>query len=74
MIENIQGITGLMRGTECRGVNMLKPVEIRKIYLRTKTDKEGFSTLSLADEKSGTMLQIEVNEDAKELLKTLLEE
>ena len=25
MIENIQGITGLMRGTECRGVNMLKP-------------------------------------------------
>lgn len=74
MVENIQGITGLMRGTECRGVNMLKPVEIRKIYLRTKTDKEGFSTLSLADEKLGTMLQIEVNEDAKELLRTLLEE
>lgn len=74
MIENIQGVTGLLRGAECRGVNMLKSVEIRKIYLRTKTDKEGFSTLSLADEKSGTMLQIEVNEDAKELLRTLLEE
>ena len=74
MIENIQGLTGLLRGVDCRGVNMIKPVEIRKIYLRTKTDKEGFSTLSLADEKLGTMLQIEVNEEAKELLKLLLEE
>ena len=74
MIENIQGLTGLLRGVECRGVNMIKPVEIRHIYLRTKTDKEGFSTLSLADEKLGTMLQIEVNEEAKELLKLLLEE
>ena len=74
MVENIQGITGFMRGTECRGVNMLKPGEIRKIYLRTETDKDGFSTLSLADEKAETMLLIEVNEDAKELLKTLLEE
>ena len=74
MIENIQGLTGLLRGTECKGVNMIRPVEIRKIYLRTKTDKSGFSTLSLADEKAGTMLQIEVNEEAKELLKSLLEE
>lgn len=74
MVENIQGITGLMRGCECRGVNMLKPVEIRQIYLRTKTDKEGFSTLSLADEKLRIMLQIEVNEEVKELLKALLEE
>ena len=73
MIENIQGITGLMRGCECRGVNMVKPAEIRKIYLRTKTDKEGFSTLSLADEKLRTMLQIEVNDDVKELLRALTE-
>lgn len=73
MIENIQGLTGLLRGCECRGVNMVKPVEVRKIYLRIKTDKEGFSTLSLADEKFGTMLQIEVNEEAKELLKSLTE-
>ena len=71
MIENIQGLTGLLRGVECRGVNMIKPVEIRKIYLRTKTDKEGFTTLSLADEKSGIMLQIEVNEDVKELLRKM---
>ena len=74
MIENIQGLTGLLRGVECRGVNMVKPVEIRKIYLRTKTDKEGFSTLSLSDEKLGTMLQIEVNDEAKELLKILTED
>lgn len=74
MIENLQSLTGLLRGTECRGMNMLKPVEIRKIYLRTKTDKEGFSTLSLADEKLGTMLQIEVNDDVKELLKALTED
>ena len=74
MIENIQGITGLMRGCECRGINMLKPVEIRKIYLITNTDKDGFSTLSLVDEKSGTMLQIEVNADVKEVLRILLED
>ena len=74
MIENIQGITGLLRGTECRGVNMVHPVEIRSIHLRIKTDKEGFSTLSLADEKARTMLQIEVNDDVKELLKSLTEE
>ena len=73
MIENIQGITGLMRGCECRGVNMVRPLEVRKIYLGTKTDKEGFSVLSLTDEKRRTMLLIEVNDDVKELLRALLE-
>ena len=73
MIENIQGITGLIRGCECRGVNMVRPLEVRKIYLRTKTDKEGFSTLSLTDEKLRIMLLIEVNDDVKELLRALVE-
>ena len=72
-VEKIKGLTGDMFGCETRGVNLKHPVEIRSIYVRSKT-AGGYSTLSLADEKSGTMLQIEVNEDVKVLLKALLEE
>ena len=72
-VEKIKGITGDMFGCKARGVNMRHPVEIRSIYVRSKT-ANGYSTLSLADEKAGAMLQIEVNDDVKELLRALLEE
>ena len=72
-VEKIKGITGDMFGAKTRGVNMKRPVEIREMYVRSKTSKDGFSTLSITDEKAGIMLQIDVNEDVKELLKALLE-
>lgn len=71
MLETINGITGELYGVKARGVNMKHPVEIRSMYVRGKTSKDGFSTLSIADEKSGIMLQIEVNEDVKELLRKM---
>lgn len=73
MIEVINGITGEMYGAKARGVNMKHPVEIHSMYVRSKTSKDGFSTLSIADEKSGIMLQIEVNDDVKELLRKMEE-
>ena len=72
-VEKIKGITGDMLGCKARGVNMKHPVEIRSIYVRSKT-ANGYSTLSLADEKAGIMLQIEVNEDVKEIFKKIMEE
>lgn len=71
MLEVINGITGEMYGAKARGVNMKHPVEIRSMYVRSKTSKDGFSTLSIADEKAGIMLQIEVNDDVKELLRKM---
>lgn len=49
-ITKIKGITGDMFGCKARGVNLKHPVEIRSIYVRSKT-AGGYSTLSLADEK-----------------------
>ena len=74
MLDIINGMTGEMYATKARGVNMKHPVEIRSMYVRSKTSKDGFSTLSITDEKAGLMLQIEVNEDVKELLKGLTED
>ena len=74
MLDIINGITGEMYGAKARGINMKHPVEIRSMYVRSKTSKDGFSTLSITDEKAGLMLQIEVNEDVKELLKGLTED
>ena len=71
MLEVINGITGEMYGAKARGVNMKHPVEIRSMYVRSKTSKDGFSTLSISDEKAGIMLQIEVNDDVKELLRKM---
>ena len=42
-IEKIKGITGDMFGCKARGINMKHPVEIRSIYVRSKT-ADGFST------------------------------
>ena len=72
-VEKIKGITGDMFGCKARGVNMKHPVEIRSIYVRSKTT-DGFSTLSLADEKDNILLQIEVNDDVKEIFKKIMEE
>lgn len=72
-VDTIKGITGEMYGAKARGVNMKHPVEIRSMYVRSKTSKDGFSTLSITDEKAGIMLQIEVNDDVKELLKKMEE-
>ena len=72
-VEKIKGITGDMFGCKARGVNMKHPVEIRSIYVRSKT-ADGFSTLSLADEKDNILLQVEVNDDVKEIFKKIMEE
>lgn len=71
MLEVVNGIYGEMYGAKARGVNMKHPVEIRSMYVRSKTSKDGFSTLSITDEKAGIMLQIEVNDDVKELLRKM---
>ena len=73
-MEEIKGITGLMYGAKARGVNMKHPVEIRSIKCQIKVDSEGFATFSMRDEKDNIMLQIEVNDDVKELVKKLVEE
>ena len=72
-VEKIKGITGDMFGCKARGVNMRHPVEIRSILVRSKTT-DGFSTLSLKDEKDNILLQIEVNDDVKEIFKKIMEE
>ena len=72
-VEKIKGITGDMFGCKARGVNLKHPAEIRSIYVRSKT-ADGYSTLSLADEKDKIMLQIEVNDEVKEIFKKIMEE
>lgn len=73
-IEKIKGITGDMFGCKARGINMRHPVEIRSLKCQIKIDSEGFATFSMRDEKDNIMLQIEVNDDVKELVKKLTEE
>ena len=73
-VKKIKGITGDMFGAKTRGVNMKHPVEIRAMYVRSKTSKDGFTTLSITDEKAGIMLQIDVNDDVKEIFKIIMEE
>lgn len=72
--EKIKGITGDMFGCKARGVNMRHPAEIRSLKCQIKVDSNGFATFSMRDEKDNIMLQIEVNEDVKELLRALLED
>ena len=72
-LEKIKGITGDMFGCKARGVNMKHPVEIRSILARSKITDD-FSTLSFADEKDNILLQIEVNDDVKEIFKKIMEE
>ena len=74
MIEEIKGITGLMYGAKARGINMGHPVEIRSIKCQIKVGTDGFATFSMRDEKDNIMLQIEVNDDVKELIRKLTEE
>ena len=73
-IERIKGITGDMFKCKGRGVNMKHPVEIRSIKCQIKIDSAGFATFSMRDEKDNIMLQIEVNDDFKELVRKLTED
>lgn len=73
-VEKIKGITGDMFGCKARGINMKNPVEIRSLKCQIKIDKDGFATFSMRDEKNNIMLQIEVNDDVKELVRKLTEE
>ena len=72
-IEKIKGITGDIFGCKTRGINMRHPAEIRSLKCLIKVDSDGFATFSIKDEKDNIMLQIEVNDDVKELLRALLE-
>lgn len=73
-VEKIKGITGDMFGCKARGVNMRHPVEIRSLKCQIKVDSNGFATFSMRDEKDNIMLQIEINDDVKELVRKLTEE
>ena len=73
-IEKIKGLTGDMFACKGRGVNMRHPVEIRSLICQIKIDSEGFATFSMRDEKDNIMLQIEVTDDFKELVRKLTEE
>lgn len=73
-IEKIKGITGDMFGCKARGLNMRHPAEIRSLRCQIKVDSTGFATFSMRDEKDNIMLQIEVNDDVKELVRKLTEE
>lgn len=73
-IEKIKGITGDMFGCRARGVNMKHPAEIRSLKCQIKVDSTGFATFSMGDEKDNIMLQIEVTDDFKELVRKLTEE
>ena len=58
-------------GTEARGSNIHKPVENHTMMFRAMTTN-GFSTISIADEVDGEMLQMEVTEEMKEIFHILL--
>lgn len=73
-IEKIKGLTGDMFGCKSRGINMRHPVEIRTLKCQIKIDSTGFATFSMRDEKDNIMLQIEVTDDFKELVRKLTEE
>lgn len=73
-VEKIKGLTGDMFACKSRGVNMKHPVEIRSLICQIKVDSTGFATFSMRDEKDNIMLQIEVNDDFKELVRKLTEE
>ena len=53
---------------------MRHPVEIRTLKCQIKIDSTGFATFSMRDEKDNIMLQIEVTDDFKELVRKLTEE
>lgn len=73
-IKKIKGITGDMFRCESRGINMRHPVEIRTIKCQIKIDSTGFATFSMRDERDNIILQIEVTDDFKELVRKLTEE
>ena len=73
-VEKIKSLTGDMFACSGRGVNMKHPVEIRKLICQIKIDSTGFATFSMRDEKDNIMLQIEVTDDFKELVRKLTEE
>lgn len=73
-VETIKGITGDMFGCKARGINMKHPVEIRSLKCQIKVASDGFATFSMRDEKDNIMLQIEVNDDVKELVRKLTED
>ena len=72
--EKIKGLTGDMFGCKSRGINMKHPVEIRTVKCQIKIDSTGFATFSMRDEKDNIMIQIEVTDDFKELVRKLTEE
>ena len=73
-VKKIKSLTGDMFACEGRGVNMRHPVEIRTLISQIKIDSTGFATFSMRDEKDNIMLQIEVTDDFKELVRKLTEE
>ena len=73
-VEKIKGLTGDMFGCKARGINMRHPAEIRTLKCQIKIDSTGFATFSMRDEKDNILLQIEVTDDFKELVRKLMEE
>lgn len=53
------------------GMNMRYAPEIRSITIRTE-DKGGHRTLSLADEKAGTMLLVAITPEVEKVLKEII--
>ena len=73
-IKKIKCLTGDVFECKARGVNMRHPVEIRALKCQIKIDSTGFATFSMRDEKDNIILQIEVTDDFKELVRKLTEE
>lgn len=67
MIYKSRGVLGV----ESRGFNIAKPVEEHKMMFRIKTTGK-VSTISIADEVEGAMLQMLVTDEMKELFHILL--
>lgn len=60
-----------MKAAIATGMNMRYAPEIRSITIRTE-DKGGHRTLSLADEKAGTMLLVAITPEVEKVLKEII--
>lgn len=59
-----------MKIATANGINMMYAPEIRPITVRTES-RDGHKTLSLGDEKAGTMLLVVITPEIEKMLKEI---